>query len=139
MGVIGNYYLQTKTLDGTIIYPAFAIGLYSATVLNLNNLRDHVNDKAGGKNTLVVRLGFSQAKVYHIIIVLLASHAAFMGIWKTQTEWYHFLPLVPVFLQLILLAKVIRTINPADLDGELKKVALLTFFYAILLFMTSVF
>ena len=49
-----------------------AIGLLSAGVLNLNNLRDFVSDKKANKNTLVVHLGFSWGKTYHYLLLLSA-------------------------------------------------------------------
>ncbi len=138
VGVVGNYYLYAHSLDTQVIFPAIAIGLFSTSVLNLNNLRDHINDKSSGKITVVVRLGFVNGKIYHVILVVLAALAASFGVLNMNGNGYRFLPLVPVFIQLVLLFKVIKTKNPSDLDSELKKVAILTFLYGIILFLTSV-
>jgi len=72
VSVVGCYFLFTKQLNGLIIFPAIAVGTLSVSVLNLNNLRDHKNDKNVGKNTLVVQLGFENAKKYHYLLVVLA-------------------------------------------------------------------
>ncbi len=55
LGVAGTYFLHTHSLHLSVLLPASSVGLFSAGVLNLNNLRDHENDAINGKNTLVVR------------------------------------------------------------------------------------
>lgn len=138
VGVFGNYFLYSHSLDKQVLFAAMAIGLFSTSVLNLNNLRDHINDKSSGKITVVVRLGFENGKIYHLLLVVLAAIAATIGVLNHDGNVYSFLPMLPVAIQLVLLIKVIKTKNPADLDSELKKVAILTFLYGILLFLTSV-
>lgn len=137
VGVLGNYFLYSKAWDIQVLFPAIAIGLCSTAVLNLNNLRDHVNDQAGGKVTTVVRLGFERGKKYHFAIVSLAMVAACIGLYLNFTTWISLLPLLPICLQFALMLKVLPVGDPALLDGELKKVAILTFLYGLLLFLTS--
>jgi len=72
LGVAGTYYLHTQSFQFDILLPASSVGLFSAGVLNLNNLRDHDNDALNGKNTLVVRMGVSWAKIYHVILLFTA-------------------------------------------------------------------
>jgi len=55
LSVLGTYFLQTHSFDAMLLLPASSIGLLSAGVLNMNNMRDHVNDKTNNKNTLVVK------------------------------------------------------------------------------------
>ena len=69
VSVIGCYVLYAKTIDYVVFMPAFAIGLLSMAVLNLNNMRDIVSDEKSNKNTLVVQLGIVKRK--NIILVLL--------------------------------------------------------------------
>ena len=45
------------------------MGLLSAGVLNVNNMRDIVNDMASGKRTLVVRMGSANARAYHTLLI----------------------------------------------------------------------
>lgn len=130
-GVLGTYYLHTGVIHSHVFLPATTIGLFSAAVLNLNNLRDHENDKASGKNTLVVRMGFYNGKVYQAMLVIGASCCAIsLCLFSGGNTWRWFSLLIP-FLQLFLLFKVFRTKEPAALDGELKKVALSTFAYSV--------
>jgi 1,4-dihydroxy-2-naphthoate octaprenyltransferase len=132
LSVVGSYFLYTKALDLKIFFPAISIGLLSTAVLNLNNLRDRAEDKKNNKNTLVVKLGLNKAKIYHYFLYFLALISALLYIFLDFRSIYQFIFLV-AFIPLI---KNIITVSknkiPAELDGELKKVALSTFLFAIL-------
>ncbi len=136
VGVQGTFYLHTHTFLITGLLPAATIGLLSAAVLNLNNMRDHVSDALAGKNTVVVKMGYDWAKKYHAAMILLsfafAFTFAFLIFWDTGNLLsFIFLP-VFVFLIFFHLKKVKHTENPAELDPELKKVALSTFVFSLL-------
>jgi 1,4-dihydroxy-2-naphthoate octaprenyltransferase len=132
LSVVGSYFLYTKSLDLKIFFPAISIGLLSTAVLNLNNLRDREEDKKNNKNTLVVKLGLSNAKIYHYFLFFLALISALLYTVLDFRSIYQFIFLV-AFIPLI---KNIITVSknkiPAELDSELKKVALSTFLFAIL-------
>lgn len=78
LAVIGTKFLFTKTVEWITILPAVTIGTLSSAVLNLNNLRDYVQDKQHGKNTLIVKMGFKIGKVYHFILIIV-SFLALLG------------------------------------------------------------
>ena len=61
LSVVGTYFLYTKQLNLEVFLPAFSIGLLSTAVLNLNNMRDQINDKKANKNTLVVKIRKSES------------------------------------------------------------------------------
>jgi 1,4-dihydroxy-2-naphthoate octaprenyltransferase len=132
LSVVGSYFLYAKVLDLKIFFPAISIGLLSTAVLNLNNLRDREEDKKNNKNTLVVKLGLNNAKKYHYFLFFLALISALLFIFLDFRSIYQFIFLV-AFIPLI---KNIITVSknkiPAELDSELKKVALSTFLFAIL-------
>src|SRR5690606_30078566 len=71
VSVCGSYFLFTKTFHWDILLPATAIGMMSAAVLNLNNMRDIESDAASGKKTLALRLGFTYAMVYQMVLLQL--------------------------------------------------------------------
>lgn len=137
VGVIGVYCLYSKQFDVWLIAFAFTIGLLSIAVLNLNNMRDHKNDKASNKRTLVVILGFENAKIYHTLVITGAFIGLFLFIVAKQWWWSSIalLPFVVLFRHSITVWKIQ---NPKDLDPEMKKVALSTFMIA-LLFLISTF
>lgn len=134
VGVGGTYFLHTHTWNYEILVPAFAIGFFSVAVLNLNNLRDHINDKAGGKITVVVRLGFELGKIYQLLLICAGVFCCLLWEGRDGLSWESSIILLPVFIQLLLLPKVYKTAIPKDLDSELKKVAMLTFTYSLGLF-----
>jgi len=137
VSVLGSYTLYTKTFNPQIIFPAITIGLLSTAVLNLNNMRDQVNDKSSNKITLVVKLGKSKAKVYHFFLVLLAIISAVFFLQELNTFRYLFL--IPFCILTLHLQKVNNTQEEKDFDPELKKVALTSFLIAIMYAVISAF
>lgn len=131
VGVIGTYYLHTQHFEPSILLPATAFGLLSAGVLNVNNLRDIRNDKASGKITLTVRLGYDQAKGYHGLLVIggLTCLMLFTALHFRGMQQWGFLITTPALATH--LRTVLGTHDPARLDPQLKKLALGTFATAI--------
>lgn len=135
LSVLGSMFLFTKYLTLISILPAISIGLLSTAVLNLNNLRDHNSDVRAGKNTLVVKLGILRAKQYHYILLIGSFLSMTLFLVLSATHWFQTLCLV-VFIPLgVHLFKVIRVKEPHAFDPELKKVALSTFFMALLFYL----
>jgi 1,4-dihydroxy-2-naphthoate octaprenyltransferase len=132
LSVVGSYFLYTKYINFEIFLPAISIGLLSTAVLNLNNLRDQTEDKKNNKKTLVVKLGNEKAKKYHYFLILGALIVALIYVFLDFTSVYQLVFLV-AFIPLIKNMKTVaQNIIPAELDSELKKVALGTFLFAIL-------
>ena len=130
-GVCGTYFLHTGHINPWIILPASTIGLFSSGVLNLNNLRDVVNDSKCGKKTLVVRIGVRAAKIYHLVIVMLA-----VALSITYTIVFFKSPVQLLFmLTLPFLLSDVKTVMqntvPVELNSELKKLALTTFAFSV--------
>lgn len=134
VGVMGSCYLQSAELLMINLLPASAIGLLSVAVLNLNNMRDHINDKASNKNTLVVKMGFKKAKNYHLFLIIIPVLLLLSFSLLNWNSWVELIYLLPTPILLIHLLKVKRTELPHKLDLELKKVALSTFFISLLFF-----
>mgnify|MGYP005989621559 FL=1 len=132
LSVVGSYFLFTKEINFTIFLPAFSIGLLSTAVLNLNNMRDRVNDKKANKNTLVVKIGAEFAKYYHYYLIISSFLFALLYVVIKFENPFQFL-FVIAYLPLIKhLFFVIKNKDEAALDSELKKVALSTFLFGIL-------
>jgi len=132
LSVLGSYYLYTHTLNWQLLLPATAIGCFSAAVLNLNNMRDIENDTTAGKNTLVVKLGLQKAKNYHAFLLLFGMSCTVLYTVINYQEPMQFLFLVAFIPFLLNIVTVFKNKSPMLLDGELKKVALSTFLFAIL-------
>lgn len=73
LGVCGTYYLQTHQLNLMIFLPALSTGLLATAVLNINNLRDIEQDRKAGKNTLAVRFGAKNGRIYHCLLLAVAA------------------------------------------------------------------
>ncbi|MDP5106710.1 MAG: 1,4-dihydroxy-2-naphthoate octaprenyltransferase [Polaribacter sp.] len=132
VSVVGSYFLYTKHINFKIFLPAISIGLLSTAVLNLNNLRDQIEDKKNNKNTLVVKLGNEKAKKYHYFLIFGALVTALMYVFLDFKSIYELIFLV-AFIPLIKNVKTVaQNTIPAELDSELKKVALSTFLFAVL-------
>lgn len=133
VSVLGCYFLFTKQVDSLIILPAIAIGLLSVAVLNLNNMRDQVSDAMSGKNTLVVKMGSEKAKIYHYIIIITALVLMLLFAILYQFTAVQYLFLIAYIPFILHLKTVAKNKVPRELDPELKKVALGTFFLSLLL------
>ena len=125
--VFGTFYLTIKIFDFTVLLPATAIGFLSNAVLNINNMRDYENDKAKGKNSLVVKLGLKRAFVYHVILIIGAFACLTVFLVLKQTPWftYAFWLLFPLFLKdLITIRKLFES---GHLDQMLPRQVIKTF------------
>lgn len=136
VAVLGSMFLYTKSVGLIDFLPAFSIGSLCVAVLNLNNLRDVVSDKIHGKQTLVVKMGFANGKKYHTALIGLAllSLSLFAAItYYSPLGLFYLLAFIPILLHL---RKVLKTNEPLQLDPELKKLALSTFFLALLFYIS---
>ncbi|RFN57653.1 1,4-dihydroxy-2-naphthoate octaprenyltransferase [Marixanthomonas ophiurae] len=136
LGVMGCYFLFSKSLGDLIVLPAIVIGLLSAAVLNLNNMRDRLSDAKVNKNTLAVVLGGVRVKHYHTSLIIGGFSIASLYLLLKAETIFEFIPLlafIPLFLNII---KVYKNDSPTLLDPELKKVALSTFLFSILFLIT---
>jgi len=136
LAVLGTMFLYTKFLLPMAILPAIAIGLLSAGVLNLNNLRDYNSDKKVQKNTFVVFIGFDKGKVYHYALLSLAFLSILMFAIVNLEGWRILLPLLAFLPILLHLKKIYHTDKPDLIDPELKKLALSTFLLSVLMYIS---
>ena len=132
IAVIGTYYLQAQTIDLRSLFPSIGMGLLSAMILNVNNMRDIDNDARSEKRTLAVRLGLERAKVYHatMMVVMFACFLIF-SFKYASTPWYRFCYVIVYVLQFLLLTQIFKK-EGRELDPFLKKTALSAFILSIL-------
>ena len=139
LSVLGSYFLFTKEIYFLLILPAISIGLLSTAVLNLNNMRDYQNDKKSKKNTIVVKIGLKAAKRYHYSLLLLSFISAVSYVVLTFTKTVQFIFLLAYIPLVIHALFVYNNKEELRLDAELKKVALSTFLFSVLLGLGQVF
>lgn len=138
VGVIGSSYLFNQTILFINVLPAISIGVFAVGVLNLNNLRDIENDAIHGKNTIVVNFGKSWGKNYHYLLITVGW---IMFIWfliYSSSELINYLPLVllPVFIANLIAVK--RHNDPKELIDKLKQLAIGTFGFTMLYFISVI-
>lgn len=136
LAVLGTLFLFTNYLTVEAVLPAISIGLLSTGVLNLNNLRDCVSDKKAGKNTLVVKMGFEKGKIYHFTILIIAFLSLLIFTFLNYESWINVTHLLVFILIFTHAYKVQKTVDPKELDPELKKLALSTFLLSILFYVS---
>jgi 1,4-dihydroxy-2-naphthoate polyprenyltransferase len=129
-GVIGTYYLNTHKLNWEILLPASAMGFLSAGVLNLNNMRDRVNDEISGKHTLVVKMGMQKAKWYHFFLLLGSVLSGLTYMLINYHSPFQLLFLITLPMLWINVAVVFKNTVPQELDPYLKNLALASLLFS---------
>ncbi|MFY8137848.1 MAG: 1,4-dihydroxy-2-naphthoate octaprenyltransferase [Flavobacteriales bacterium] len=132
VGIGGTTFLLAGNItwsDGLLM---LTVGCLSTAVLNLNNLRDHINDEKTGKKTLVVKWGFEDGKFYHYVLIITALVSAAMFALLMNNLLF-FIPLIVGVILVKNIVFVAKCNVPQALDSELKKVALSAFLYSLIL------
>lgn len=132
VGVLGANYIQSQTVEWSNCFIAITIGFWSVGVLNMNNMRDHVNDKAQNKNTVVVLMGFQKAKFYQSFLILGGLLSAVYYLLFVSASLYPVALIVAIPL-ISHLRRVWLCKDDKELNKELKAVSLSTFVFSILL------
>src|SRR3954452_13350079 len=132
VAVVGSYYVQTEDLTGLAFALAVPVGLLSAAILMVNNIRDIDTDRRARKRTLAVRVGRRRAVAAFAGTLWLAfAWVAVVAI--VEGEPWIALPLVCVALVPPLIRTVsTRTDGPA-LNGALARTGMLLAVFSVLL------
>ena len=111
------------------------VGFLSAAVLNLNNMRDIRNDMLSKKNTIAVKLGAKNSKIYHYILILLSVINILIFYFNTeQNSLLNVVMIVSVIAVLFYhIFQVHVFTDEIDFDKLLKPLVLTTFFYSIII------
>lgn len=124
--VFGIYFLHTLTIEWIIILPATAVGLLSAGVLNVNNMRDIENDKISNKITLAVKLGKGGSKIYHLLLVVISITLFGTYLFLLQENILLYSLIIPTLPLIIHTFIILRNKEPKKLDPQLKILSLST-------------
>ena len=137
VSVCGSYFLFTKSFEWDVLIPAAAVGLMSAAVLNLNNMRDIESDRLSGKKSLALRLGFRSAMIYEMVLlqlpIILILVFLMMNGLHTQGNYYAFIVMILLLPLVGLRRKIMAVKEPRELDPFLKQVGIITLMMAVLL------
>ena len=135
VSVMGSNFLYSSEIKLELIFPSLTLGFLSAAVLNLNNMRDLRNDKQSKKNTIAVKLGAQNSKIYHYILILLSIINVLLFYFNTEQN--SLFNIIMVFSVIIILLYHIFQVSilsrEIDFDKLLKPLVLTTFFYSLII------
>src|SRR5687767_4765578 len=132
VAVVGSYYVQTEEFTRLVFELAVPVGLLSASILMVNNIRDIDTDRRAGKRTMAVRLGRGRAIAVFIPTLWLAFGWV-AGIAIGHGEAWIALPLLTIPLAVPIQRTVEgRTDGPA-LNGALARTGMLLAAFSLLL------
>ena len=132
IAVLGSAFLYEKVVYWEYLLPALSVGLFSVGVLNVNNIRDIVSDRAAGKRSIPVRIGRDRAVIYHWSLLFVGIVSSIIYIFTTQVTFFKllFLITIPLFIVNALAAK--NKVKSSELDPYLKQMALTTLAFVLL-------
>ncbi|HYG03812.1 MAG TPA: 1,4-dihydroxy-2-naphthoate polyprenyltransferase [Chryseosolibacter sp.] len=130
VGVLGSYYLFTKTFSAQYVFPAISCGLFAIAVLNINNIRDIDSDKLAGKFSIPVRIGRINAIRYHWFLLAagIATAVIYTVFYFTSVWQLMFLLSIPF---LMYNGKAVSSKPSSQLDPFLRQMALSTLLFVI--------
>ncbi|MEP0711584.1 1,4-dihydroxy-2-naphthoate octaprenyltransferase [Algoriphagus sp.] len=131
LGVYGTYFLHSLAWDDSVIWIGIALGLFSAAVLNINNIRDIASDTTAGKKSIPVRIGKKSAVIYNWFLILGGNYCLIIFAFITQ-EWTSILALGLFPFMVKIGWSVQRGTTSQEIDPNLKKMALSTLGWVIL-------
>lgn len=70
VATVGSAYVQTEAVSGLALVLSVPVGVFATALLIINNLRDREGDAAVGKNTLAVKMGDSNTRVFYTATML---------------------------------------------------------------------
>jgi len=132
VAVNGSYYVQLEDLHALPVLLSIPIGLLSAAILVVNNVRDIDTDRRAGKRTLAVRIGRERSRSLYLGMLGLSYLLLPLAFWVGDGSAWGLLGLLSAPLA-IAPARAVRerTDGPA-LNGALAGTGALLAAYALL-------
>lgn len=133
IAVNGAYYVQTHTLNPTVILLSAPVGFLITAILVVNNLRDIYTDEKAGKITLAVMIGERGTRI-EFTALLAAAYVIPILAWRffNVSAWAMILPMASLPMAATLLRNVVR--NEGDrLNKALAHCARLSLVFSLLL------
>ncbi|MEA2444764.1 MAG: 1,4-dihydroxy-2-naphthoate polyprenyltransferase [Thermoleophilales bacterium] len=131
VAVVGSYFVQTEDLTRAAFDLSVPVGLLSAAILVVNNVRDIETDRRAGKRTLAVRLGRERTRRLFVLMII-GAYVGLIGLAFELTPWV-LLPLLTIPLALPLIRTVRTRADGASLNGALAGTGQLLAAFSVLL------
>ncbi|MCI0382061.1 MAG: 1,4-dihydroxy-2-naphthoate octaprenyltransferase [Chlamydiae bacterium] len=129
IAVFSTFFLYTHQINMESIFAGVAPGLFSAAILNLNNMRDVEEDKAASKKTLAVRYGLPFVKTLFAFLILTSCLSPLTFSWKHP---FSLLSTLTIFPAIFLIREVWREENLIQLNQAFGKTIKLLSIYTFL-------
>jgi 1,4-dihydroxy-2-naphthoate octaprenyltransferase len=76
VATVGSYYVQVEQISGNALLLSIPMGSLSCAILVINNLRDLNQDKLVSKQTMAVKLGDANTRIFYFLLLVLAQVSA---------------------------------------------------------------
>jgi 1,4-dihydroxy-2-naphthoate octaprenyltransferase len=76
VATVGSYYVQVEQISGNALLLSIPMGSLSCAILVINNLRDLNQDKQVSKQTMAVKLGDANTRIFYFLLLVLAQVSA---------------------------------------------------------------
>lgn len=131
LGVLGTFFLHTLRFEPFTLLIGISLGLFSTSVLNINNIRDLDSDLKAGKRSIPVRIGRKAAIRYNWAL-LAGGYLCLTGFVLLSGQWYSLISFFTLPIMLKVGFGVQNAKSSAETDPYLKKMALCTLLWVIL-------
>jgi 1,4-dihydroxy-2-naphthoate polyprenyltransferase len=133
VAVTGSYFVQTEELTWEAFALSVPVGLLSAAILVVNNVRDIDTDRRAGKRTLAVKLGRERARRLWLAMVVVAMAAPLVIAAAGGLSWWLALTALSWGLVPPLWQKVSKRTDGPGLNEALAETGRLLGVYSVLL------
>lgn len=131
LGVLGTFFLHTLSFEPLTLLIGIALGLFSAAVLNINNIRDIESDQKAGKKSIPVRIGRAAAVRYNWAL-LVGGYLCLIGFALVSGQLFSLLALPAGLVMWRVGSGVQHARSSAETDPFLKKMAVSTLLWVLL-------
>ena len=131
VAVGGTYYVQTLTLDASVLVAGLAPGFLATGILLVNNLRDCEEDARADKKTVVVRFGREAGRRLYAACVVGAALVPVVLVGWTRGHGWVLATLGVAVAAVPLVRRLWQTTNPQRLNPLLGRTAQLLVAYSL--------
>jgi 1,4-dihydroxy-2-naphthoate octaprenyltransferase len=133
VAVNGSYYVQLEDLQALPVLLSIPVGLLSAAILVVNNVRDIDTDRRAGKRTVSVRIGRERSRTLYVTMIAASYVLLPLALWLGDGSAWGLLALLSLPLAAAPVRAVRERTDGPALNGALAATGALLAAYAVLL------
>lgn len=131
--IFGSLYLQSGVFYFESLILGLSVGLASAALMAVNNLRDRENDRHAGKTTIATLISLELAQKFTFLLILVSAFLTPLLIAYFDKRLHSLIALLPYFLFLKEWRAILKGKSGVELNHTLAKVGAFLFLSALLL------